>query len=102
MPRSRLPISKHRSIGQRENATDIRVLRLFGKHRLSDLTRAVEKALKVRAVTKDAIEQFLPPVKPWSQTSFRLAGRKHLRFVQISKTNIKDYGTLRGGSGGAA
>ncbi len=80
----------------------IRVLRLFGKYGLADLTTAVEKALKVRAVTKDAVEQFLPPAKPWGQTSFRLAGRKHLRLVQVSKTNIKDYGSLRGDCGGAA
>ena len=80
----------------------IRVLRLLEKYRLADLTRAVEKALKVRAVTKDAIEQFLPSAKPWSQTLFTLGGRKHLRLVQVSKTNIKDYGTLIDGSGGAA
>jgi len=80
----------------------IRVLRLLEKYRLADLTRAVEKALKVRAVTKDAIEQFLPSAKPWSQTLFTLGGRQHLRLVQVSKTNIKDYGTLVDGSGGAA
>ena len=80
----------------------IRVLRLLEKYRLADLTRAVEKALKVRAVTKDAIEQFLPSAKPWSQTLFTLGGRKQLRLVQVSKTNIKDYGTLRDGSGGTA
>ena len=80
----------------------IRVLRLLETYRLADLTRAVEKALKVRAVTKDAIEQFLPSAKPWSQTLFTLGGRKHLRLVQVSKTNIKDYGTLVDGSGGAA
>jgi len=80
----------------------IRVLRLLGKYRLADLTRAVEKALKVRAVTKDAIEQFLPSGKPWGQTSFKLGTGKHLRLVQISKTNINDYGALRDGSGGAA
>jgi len=80
----------------------IRVLRLLEKYRLADLTRAVEKALKVRAVTKDAIEQFLPSAKPWSQTLFTRGGRKQLRLVQVSKTNIKDYGTLRDGSGGTA
>lgn len=80
----------------------IRVLRLLENYRLADLTRAVEKALKVRAVTKDAIEQFLPSAKPWSQTSFTLAGRKHLRLVQISKTNINEYRNLMGGSGGVA
>ena len=80
----------------------IRVLRLLGRYKLSDLTRAVEKALKVRAVTKDAVEQFLPSAKPWGQTLFKLGGRKHLRLVQVSKTNINDYDSLRDGSGGAA
>jgi hypothetical protein len=60
------------------------------------------RPLKVRAVTKDAIEQFLPSAKPWGQTSFKLGTGKHLRLVQISKTNINDYGALRDGSGGAA
>ena len=80
----------------------ISVLRLLGKYRLADLARAVEKALKVRAVTKDVVEQFLPSAKPWVQTSFKLGTRKHLRLVQVSKTNINDYGSLRDGSGGAA
>jgi transposase len=80
----------------------IRVLRLLENYRLADLTGAVEKALRVRAITKDAIEQFLPSAKPWSQTSFTLAGRKHLRLVQISKTDVSDYRNLMGGSGGAA
>lgn len=80
----------------------IRVLRLLGKYGLAELTGAVEKALKVRAVTKDAIEQFLPSAKPWSQTLFTLGGRKHLRLVRVSKTNINDYRNLMGDSGGAA
>jgi len=80
----------------------IKVLRLLGNYRLTDLTSAVEKALKVRAVTKDAIEQFLPSAKPWSQTSFTLAGRKHLRLVQISKTNVNDYRNLMVCPGGSA
>jgi len=80
----------------------ISVLRLLGKYKLADLTSAVEKALKVRAVTKDVVEQFLPSAKPWGQTSFRLGERKHLRLVQVSKTNINDYGSLRDGPGGAA
>jgi len=80
----------------------IKVLRLLENYRLADLTGAVEKALRVRAITKDAIEQFLPSAKPWSQTSFTLAGRKHLRLVQISKTDVSDYRNLMGGSGGAA
>jgi transposase len=80
----------------------IRVLRLLENYTRAELTHAVEKALKVRAITKDAIEQFLPAAKPWGQTAFTLAGRKHLRLVQISKTNLDVYGHLLGGSGGAA
>ena len=80
----------------------IRVLRLLEHYSLKQLTGAVEKALRVRAVSKDAIEQFLPSGKPWSNTSFTLAGRKHLRLMQISNTNINEYARLMGKPGGAA
>jgi len=80
----------------------IRVLRLLANYRLVDLTSAVEKALKVRAITKEAIEQFLPSAKPFRQTSFILGGRKHLRFIQVSRTDVNAYRDLMGGPGGAA
>jgi transposase len=72
----------------------IAVLRMLETRSLRQLTTAVEKALRLQLNTKDAIEQFLPRHKPWEQTTFKLAGREHLRYVKISKANITDYTCL--------
>ena len=79
----------------------IRVLRLLESYRLKHLTAAIEKALRMRVHSRDAIEQFLPSGKPWAQTTFKLAGREHLRYVKVAKANINDYAELLG-PGGAA
>jgi len=79
----------------------ILVLRMLETWSLKQLTAAVEKALRIRIHTADAIEQFLPGHKPWGQTTFKLAGREHLRLVRVSKANISDYTELLG-PGGAA
>jgi transposase len=72
----------------------IRVLRLLEKHLLSFLTRAVTKGLRVGALTRDAIAQFLIPQEEWRQTTFRLDGREHLRQVQVTQTNVMSYSEL--------
>ena len=79
----------------------IRVLRLLEKYSIKQLTIAVEKALRHRVHTPEAIEQFLPDSTPWRQTTFKLAGREHLRQVKISQANIRDYTELLD-QGGAA
>jgi len=55
----------------------IRVLRLLEKHSLPKLRRAVEQALAVGAITRDAIAQFLFPREDWRCTVFSLAGHPH-------------------------
>ena len=72
----------------------IRVLRLLEKHVLSSLTRAVTKGLRVGALTRDAIAQFLIPREEWRQTTFRLDGREHLRQVQVTQTDVVSYSEL--------
>jgi transposase len=89
--RSRL--EAEREDGQREY---IRVLRLWGKHSLEALTSAVEKGLRMRAHSRDAIAQFLLPQEPWEQTTFRLDGREHLRQVKVAVTDIRAYAELLG------
>jgi hypothetical protein len=79
----------------------IRVLQLLETHSLADLTAAIEKALTVRTYTRDAIVQFLTPTEPWTQTTFRLDGREHLRRVRIETSDIAAYRQLLP-SGGAA
>ena len=79
----------------------IRVLQLLEKHSLAKLTTAVEKALRMRAHTRDAIAQFLIPTDPWQQTTFSLDGRDHLRGVKVTSCDIQTYGQLLE-TGGAA
>ncbi len=72
----------------------IRVLRLLEKHSISSLSRAVEKGLRVNALSRDAIAQFLIPQEQWSATTFRLDGRDHLRQVNVQQTDIAAYSEL--------
>jgi len=75
----------------------IRVLRLLEKHSLPDLRAAVEKALAVGAMTRDAIAQFLFPREDWRFTVFSLDGHPHLRTVRIAPPDIQSYRELLGG-----
>jgi len=70
----------------------IGVLRLLETHSLSVLTLAVEKALRRRISTKEAIEQFLPGSR--QPGTFLLAGHKHLRLVQIHQASVSAYTDL--------
>lgn len=72
----------------------IRVLRLLEKHSLAALSRAVEKGLRVNALSRDAIAQFLIPQEEWRSTTFKLDGRDHLRHVKVQQTDISAYGSL--------
>ena len=74
----------------------IRVLRLLEKHPLPKLRAAVEQALAVGAVTRDAIAQFLFPREDWRFTVFSLAGHPHLRAVRIAPPNVQSYRELLG------
>jgi hypothetical protein len=72
----------------------IRVLRLLEKYTISALTRAVEKGLRINALSRDAIAQFLIPREEWRSATFRLDGRDHLRQVKVQQTDISAYGEL--------
>src|SRR5208337_269420 len=75
----------------------IRVLRLLEKHRLPKLRRAVEQALAVGAITRDAIAQFLFPREDWRFTVFSLEGHPHLRHVRVAAPELGQYRQLLGG-----
>ncbi len=72
----------------------IRVLRLLEDHPMAKLRHAVEKALGIRAHSRDAIVQFLTPRPSWRQTTFLLDGRRHLRHVKVARPNISAYRIL--------
>jgi transposase len=86
-----------------ENGTReyIQVLRLLETRSVQDLTTAVEKALRHHVHTKDGLAQFLPDGPLWRQTTFNLAGRPHLRLVQVSTADLRAYACLLGTGGEA-
>lgn len=75
----------------------IKVLRLLEKHSLPQLRRAVEQALAVGAITRDAVAQFLYPREDWGATLFSLDGHPHLRHVRVAAPNLASYMELVGG-----
>ena len=75
----------------------IKVLRLLEKHPLPKLRGAVEQALAVGAITRDAIAQFLFPREDWRFTAFSLEGYPHLRQVCVAAPKITEYRQLLGG-----
>ena len=75
----------------------IKVLRLLEKHSLPQLRRAVEQALAVGAITRDAVAQFLYPREEWGATLFSLDGHPHLRHVRVAAPNLASYMDLVGG-----
>ena len=72
----------------------IRILRLLERYTIVQLASAVETALRLRTCSSDAVAQLLPDALPWRQRMFQLAGREHLRHVQILPNSIKVYGNL--------
>lgn len=72
----------------------IRVLRVLENHSLEKLTGAVQKALRVGAISPDAIGVFLMPRRPPEHTTFRLDGREHLSLVKVAKNDVSAYRTL--------
>jgi len=79
----------------------IKVLRLLEDHPMAKLSQAVDKALGIRAHSRDAICQFLIPRPSWRQTTFLLDGREHLRRVKVAAPQISAYRTLLSHGGGS-
>ena len=75
----------------------IKVLRLLEQHPLPTLRAAVEAALRVGAITRDAVAQFLYPREDWGATLFSLDGHPHLRHVRVAAPNLAAYAELVGG-----
>ena len=95
---------RRRLESEREDGTReyIRVLRLLEKHAVAAVESAVEKGLRLRAHTRDALAQFLLPAEPWEGTTFRREGREHLRHVKVAEVDVGAYRTLLAGVGGDA
>lgn len=87
---------RHRLEHDRDDGTReyIRVLGLFNKYRFSEVLGAVEKGLRLKAHTRDAIAQFLLPVEPCEQATFTLDGREYLKHVRVTTTDLSVYSSL--------
>ena len=72
----------------------IGVLRLLERYSQGQLAVAVEKALRLRTHSRDAIGQYLPAAPPWVRTTFKLDGREHLRHVTVAQSDPKVYQSL--------
>jgi hypothetical protein len=75
----------------------IRVLRLLEHHSDAAVAAAIEKAMRHGAVTRDVIAQYLTPPEDYRRMVFLLAGRPHLRHVQVAPNSVTVYAGLMGG-----
>ena len=89
-------ILRDRLEGQQEDGPReyIRVLRLLEKYTVSQLATAIENALRLRLYRAEVIAQFADPLACWTQTTFSLAGREHLRQVTVGPCEVAAYSTL--------
>ena len=90
---------RRRLVGEEKKQGDgirefIRVLRLLEDYSMAKLRKAVEKALNIRAHSRDGILQFLAPRYSRGDTTFLLDGREHLRLVRVRKPEVTAYHTL--------
>ena len=74
----------------------IRVLRLLEKHSLEKVTKAVDKAMRLRRCNRDVVAQYLYPDEPFSPPTFHLDGREHLQGVYVHAPNPAAYAELLG------
>jgi hypothetical protein len=54
----------------------------------------VKKAVQMEIYTRDAVAQLLYPREDFRLTTFSLAGREHLRRVQVARTDLSAYREL--------
>ena len=72
----------------------IKVLRLLEKHSTRRVAAAIEKALVTDAPSPDVVAMYLYPDSQIEIGTFVLAGRPHLRAVQIAPPRMDVYRDL--------
>jgi len=87
-------LEAHRDNGTKEY---IQILLLLNKYSITQISRAINKALNYRIYCYDAILQFLLTTEDYAFKTFSLAGREHLRSVAVNKTNVSAYSSLMQG-----
>jgi len=87
-------LETHRDNGTKEY---IQILLLLNKYSITQIAKAIGKALNYRIYCYDVILQFLLTTEDYAFTTFNLAGREHLRSVTVNKTEVAAYGSLISG-----
>ena len=87
-------LETHRDNGTKEF---IQILLLLRKYSITQIAKAITKALNYRIYCYDAILQFLLTTEDYAFTTFSLAGRDHLRSVAVHTTKIQAYSSLVSG-----
>lgn len=87
-------LEAHRDNGTKEY---IQILLLLKKYSMTQIAKAIGKALNYRIYGYDAIQQFLLTAEDYAFTTFSLAGREHLRRVVVNKTEPAAYSSLVSG-----
>jgi transposase len=87
-------LETHRDNGAKEY---IQILLLLNKYSIRQIAGAINKALNYRIYCYDAIPQFLLTSEDYAFTTFSLAGREHLRGINVNKTKVSAYGSLMQG-----
>jgi transposase len=75
----------------------IRVLRLLEKHTMTKVSKAIDKALRLRRCNRDVIANYLYPDEAFTPPTFCLDGREHLQGVIVQMPDLSAYQTLIGG-----
>ena len=68
---------------------------------MAALRQAVDSALRVGGLTRDAIAQYLYPQEHYGSGTFRLDGHPHLRHVRVAAPDLGAYSELLQSHGGA-
>jgi len=87
-------LETHRDKGTKEY---IQILLLLNKYSVRQIAKAITRALNYRIYCYDAIQQFLMTTEDYAFTTFSLAGREHLRGINVNKTDVSAYGSLVSG-----
>jgi transposase len=87
-------LEAHRDNGTKEY---IQILLLLKKYSMTQIAKAIGKALNYRMYSCDVIFQFLLTAEDYAFTTFSLAGREHLRRVVVNATEPAAYSSLVSG-----
>ena len=84
-------LEAHRDNGTKEY---IQILLLLNKYSVTQIAKAITKALNYRIYCYDGVRQFLLTTEDYVFTTFSLAGRDHLRSVVVNTTKTQAYSSL--------